>query len=116
MPEAHFHFESEPDPAVNRIDFYGLFSSLACSHGCKYFGLAELPDNNSGFNLQGVHSLHNFPDDWFETGACSVIEQGDPTVKHLLKSSAPSSLDLSGTSSAMIGARGHYPWPVRAND
>ncbi|AKI00559.1 DNA-binding protein with HTH domain [Hoeflea sp. IMCC20628] len=112
MLDSAIHLGPDLELAVNRMDFFRLFKYVASKNGCEYFGLAEIPSDDQPVNLQHTHSLHNFPDSWFDKGAGKTLECGDPVIQHLKRSTAPSVLDLreapcglvelSGTEAAIV--------------
>lgn len=106
VSETDLHLGSELERAVNRMDFFRLFKSLAGSHGFEYFGLAEILGDDDGINLKHVHALHNFSNSWFGETTDMIIGNDDPVILHLQKSSVPCSLDLASKPSAVFGASG----------
>lgn len=95
VPDTPFHLGPELDRAVNRMDFFRLFNSLSTNHNFRYFGLAEVLGDEEGFGLQNVHSLHNFPDSWFNKDNRSIFGPGDAVVVQLQRSTAARAIDLS---------------------
>jgi len=107
VTETDFHLGSELERAVNRMDFFRLFKSLAGSHGFEYFGLAELlGDDDDGINLKHVHALHNFSNSWFGETADMIVGNDDPVILYLQQSSVPCSLDLKDHPSEIFGVSG----------
>ncbi|MDF1610038.1 LuxR C-terminal-related transcriptional regulator [Hoeflea sp. YIM 152468] len=100
-PETVFHQGPELERAVNRMDFFRLFKSLAGSHGVQFFGVVEIPGETASINLGQAHVLHNFPGSWFEDGANCLA--ADPVVSYLQQSTAPIVLEVEGNSSAFVG-------------
>lgn len=92
--ETAFHLGPELERAVNRMDFFRLFKSLAGVHGISYFGLTEIPGEEQGANFQHVHALHNFPASWFSNPKDLIVGTEDPVVRYLQQSSAPCQMDI----------------------
>ncbi|SOE08355.1 DNA-binding CsgD family transcriptional regulator [Hoeflea halophila] len=106
VTETVLHLGPELERAVNRMDFFRLFKSLAGSHGFSYFGVTEVVSDEQGINLQHVHALHNLPASWFEDPKLQVIDARDPVFVRLQQSSAPCVMDLGQTPSEVLGCSG----------
>ncbi len=106
VTETVLHLGPELERAVNRMDFFRLFKSLAGSHGFSYFGLTEILADDQGINLQHVHALHNLPHAWFDDPKQQVIEADDPVFVYLQQSSAPCVMDMNENHSAVLTAGG----------
>ena len=109
--ESILHLGPELERAVNRMDFFRLFKSLAGSHGFSHFGLTEISGDEQRMNFQHVHALHNFPMSWFADPKEQVIGNGDPVVAHLQQSSAPGQVNLRKQASEVLGFSGS-DWAV----
>ncbi|MEM5472709.1 helix-turn-helix transcriptional regulator [Hoeflea sp. AS60] len=94
VTETALHLGPELERAVNRMDFFRLFKSLAGTHGFSYFGVTEIVGEEHGLNFQSVHALHNFPGVWFADPKNLAIGVADPVVKYLQKASAPCAIDM----------------------
>ncbi len=94
VTETALHLGPELERAVNRMDFFRLFKSLAGSYGFSNFGITEIMGEEHGLNFQSVHALHNFPVAWFADPKYQVIGCADPVARYLQKASAPCSMDL----------------------
>lgn len=106
VTETALHLGPELERAVNRVDFFRLFKSLAGSNGFSHFGLTEIAGEDHGLNFQHVHALHNFPGSWFEDAKDPVIGAADPVVQYLQKASAPYLMDLRETQSKVLMSSG----------
>lgn len=106
VTETVLHLGPELERAVNRMDFFRLFKSLAGSHGFSNFGVTEILGEEQGINLQHVHALHNFPVSWFDDPKQQVIESDDPVFLYLQQSSAPCVMDVSGNRSQILTSGG----------
>lgn len=104
-----FHLGPELERAVNRMDFFRLFKSLAANHGFQFFGLVEIPGETVGIDLRHAHVLHNYPGAWF--GDEARVGSADPVVSYLRQSSAPRMLEMQDTSSVFVGESGS-PWAL----
>ena len=94
VTETALHLGPELARAVNRIDFFRLFKSLADSHGFSHFGVSEFAGEEQGIDFKHAHALHNFPGTWFDDPGSPVIGVDDPVVQYLQRSSAPGVLNL----------------------
>lgn len=106
VTETALHLGPELERAVNRMDFFRLFKSLAESHGFAYFGIAEITGEERGISFQHVHALHNFPVSWFCGSKDLVIGNADPVMTYLLRSSAPCLMDIRKTPSDVLMSSG----------
>ncbi len=106
VTEAVLHLGPELERAVNRMDFFRLFKSLAGSHGFSHFGLTEVSGDEKGLDLQHVHALHNFPVGWFADPKQQIIGTEDPVYVHLQQSSAPCLMDLGRSGSEFVKSGG----------
>lgn len=102
--EPAFHLGPELERAVNRMDFFRLFKSLADSHGFLFFGLAEILGEADGMDLKHAHALHNYPGSW--SGDEAKAGNSDPVVSYLQQSTVPCLMELQDTSSAFAGKGG----------
>lgn len=106
VTETALHLGSELERAVNRMDFFRLFKSLAGSNGFSYFGITEIGGEEHGLNFQHVHALHNFPVAWFADPKEQVIGSADPVAQYLQKASAPHLMDIRQASSDVLLSSG----------
>ena len=106
VTETVLHLGPELERAVNRLDFFRLFKSLAGSHGFSYFGITEILGEEQGIDLQHVHALHNFPLGWFDDPKQQLIGKSDPVFAYLQQSSAPCVMDMSKRPSEVLGSSG----------
>jgi LuxR family transcriptional regulator len=117
VTETVLHLGPELERAVNRMDFFRLFKSLAGSHGFSYFGITEILGEEQGIDLQHVHALHNFPVSWFDDPKQQVIGKTDPVFVHLQQSCAPCVMDIDQLPSAVLtssGSRSAVVVPLQA--
>ena len=106
VSETALHLGPELERAVNRVDFFRLFKSLAGSNGFSYFGLTEIAGEEHGLSFQHVHALHNFPGVWFDDPKDPVIGAADPVARYLHKASAPYLMDIRQTPSPVLLSSG----------
>lgn len=106
VTETALHLGPELGRAVNRMDFFRLFKSLAGSHGFQYFGITEILGDDEGINLHQAHALHNFSVSWFDNAASMVVGNTDPVVLYLQQSSAPCCMDIQEQPSDIFGLSG----------
>jgi DNA-binding CsgD family transcriptional regulator len=104
VTETVLHLGPELERAVNRMDFFRLFKSLAGSHGFSYFGITEILGEEQGIDLKHVHALHNFPVSWFDDPKQHVIGKSDPVFVYLHQSCAPCLMDIDQHSAGVLGA------------
>lgn len=102
VTETVLHLGPELERAVNRMDFFRLFKSLAGSHGFSYFAITEILGEEQGIDLQHVHALHNFPVSWFDDPRQQVIGKTDPVFAHLQQSCAPGLMDIERQPSGVL--------------
>jgi len=106
VTETALHLGPELERAVNRMDFFRLFKSLAGSHGFSYFSITEILGEEEGINLQHVHALHNFPVSWFSDPKDLIIGTADPVVRYLQQSSVPRLMDIRQNPSEVLMSSG----------
>ena len=106
VTETALHLGPELERAVNRVDFFRLFKSLAGSNGFSHFGLTEIAGEEHGLSFQHVHALHNFPGAWFDDPKDPVIGAADPVAQYLQKASAPYLMDFRQTPSKVLLSSG----------
>jgi len=106
VTETALHLGPELERAVNRVDFFRLFKSLAGSNGFSYFGLTEIAGEEQGLSFQHVHALHNFPGSWFDDPKDPVIGAGDPVARYLQQASAPYLMDIQQPPSRVLLSSG----------
>lgn len=106
VTETVLHLGPELERAVNRMDFFRLFNSLAGSHGFSYFGITEILGEEQGIDLQHVHALHNLPVAWFDDPKQQVIGKDDPVFVYLQQSSAPCLMDVGLNPSGVLNSGG----------
>lgn len=104
--ETALHLGPELERAVNRVDFFRLFKSLAGSNGFSHFGLTEIVGEEHGLSFQHVHALHNFPVSWFDDPKDPAIDAADPVSGYLQKASAPHLMDIRQTPSRVLSSSG----------
>jgi LuxR family transcriptional regulator len=117
VTETVLHLGPELERAVNRMDFFRLFKSLAGSHGFSNFGITEILGEEQGIDLQHVHALHNFPVSWFDDPKQQVIGKTDPVFVHLQQSCAPCVMDIDQQPSGVLhssGSRSAVVVPLQA--
>tara|TARA_R110001606_G_scaffold79744_1_gene184037 strand:- start:29 stop:718 length:690 start_codon:yes stop_codon:yes gene_type:complete len=106
LTETVLHLGPELERAVNRMDFFRLFKSLAGTHGFSHFGITEILAEEQGINLQHVHALHNFPASWFSDPKDLMIGNADPVALYLQQSSAPHLMHVQQGAGTVLSASG----------
>jgi DNA-binding CsgD family transcriptional regulator len=110
VSDSVLYLGAELDRAVNRMDFFRLFKSLALNYEYQSFLLSCLVEDNRGINLQHEHSIYSLDHGhsmlWGSGGEAAMIPVTDSIVAQFKRSTIPFFADTTQQSSDLIEAFG----------